>query len=388
MVKSLTADELYAFICANAEEIDGEIICRASLWAELERLGIPRGPARQQLRVRLVKELEAQGLIRRIHPRSRRLLLINPDRELLHRARKDSRERFQERMGSWSEPGAIKVLEAPKHGCEANLSATNERIATLDDYFRSNVLDGKRFVCASYRECKSSITPGCTFKEGQLSHVGKHYDLSREGRPLRIVVVGQEVAGKGKPRITMAERYAGVHDGSGLARRFDGDQEHLRRNPHMRGTTLALRTIFDIPGTEHATEFLHLGGENAHIFDCFALVNRLLCAAHLEGTSTGKSTKTMLNNCERHFRATIKILEPTIVVTQGIKVWKWSKNVLVPVKQRADNLFECELAGRRVMVAAFTHPSAWGPDRWDSPTSAYFKKVVRPTLHRAASFSP
>lgn len=334
-----------------------------------------------------MKELEAQGLIKRSHPRSRRLILIDPPPHLLDRVRKESRERFQERMASWSEPGAIEILEAPKHGFQANVRATSRRIARLDDYFRTNVLDGKRFVCTSYRDCKSSIAPGCTFKEGQLSHVGKHYDLSREGQPFRIVVVGQEVAGRGKRRITMAERYAGVHDGSGLARRFDGDRERLRRNPHMRGTTLALRTIFDIPGTEHATEFLHLGSENAHIFDCFALVNRLLCAAHLEGTSTGKSTKTMLNNCERHFRATLEILEPTIVVIQGIKVWRWSQSVLLAVKKRRENLIECDLAGRPVMVATFTHPSAWGPDRWDSPSSDYFKRVVRPTLRRAAAIS-
>jgi hypothetical protein len=201
------------------------------------------------------------------------------------------------------------------------------------------------------------------------------------------VVVGQEVAGKGKPRTTMDERYARVHDGSGLTLRFDSDEEHKRRNPHMRGTTLALRTILGLPGTEHSTEFLYLDDQSVHIFDCFALVNRLLCAAHLQGTSTGKSTTTMLNNCERHFQATLEILEPTIVVIQGIKVWKWSKKVLVPVKQRTENLFECELAGRRVMVAAFTHPSAWGPDRWDSPTSAYFQEVVRPTLQRAAKLA-
>lgn len=382
---TVTADQLYRFICANAEEIDGQIICRASLWAELERLGIPRGPERQQLRVRLVKELEARGLIERIHPRSRRLLVIDPDRELLDRIRKESRENFLGRMASWSEPGAIEILRAPKHGFEHDERATRDRLARLDAYFRSNVLDNKRFVCSSWRDCEASISPGSTFKEGQLSHVGTHYDLERSGHDLRIVVVGQEVAGQGKPRITMAERYAGVHDGSGLTRRFEGDGEHRRRNPHMRGTTLALRSIFGLRGTDHATEFLYLHDESVHIFDCFALVNRLLCATHLQGTSTGKSTKTMLNNCERHFRSTLEILEPTIVVIQGIKVWRWSKNVLVPVKQQTENLFQCELAGRRVMVAAFTHPSAWGPDRWDSPTSDYFKNVVRPTLKRAVN---
>jgi hypothetical protein len=376
---SVTADELYSFICANAEEIDGEVICRASLWAELERRGIPRGPERQQLRVRLVKELEARGLLKRTHPRSRRLLLINPDPELLHPVRKESLKGLQDRMAFDS----IKILKAPTHGFQHDERATRARLARLDTYFRSNVLDNKHFVCSSWGECETSISPDSTFKEGQLSHIGKHYDLQRAGQDLRVVVVGQEVAGKGKRRITMDERYAGVHNGSGLTRRFDGDQMHKRRNPHMRGTTLALRTIFGLPGTNHATEFLYLDEKSVHLFDCFALVNRLLCAAHLAGTSTGKSTKTMLNNCERHFQATLEILEPTIVIIQGIKVWKWSKNILVPVKKRSENLFECDLAGRRVMVAAFTHPSAWGPNRWDSPTSAYFKQVVRPTLRRA-----
>lgn len=384
MVKSVTADELYLFICEQVEEIDGQLICRASLIAELRRRGV-ESPGR--VRRKLVRELSERGLVHRPYPRSTSLIVLDPDGDVRIKLRAIAHEHFIERISSWSEPGAIEITKAPKHGFEHDEPATRDRLARLDAYFRLNVLDNKRFVCSSWRACEASISSGSTFKEGQLSHVGKHYDLERAGQDLRIVVVGQEVAGKGKARTTMDERYARVHDGSGLTLRFVGDGEHKRRNPHMRGTTLALRTIFGLSGTSHATEFLYLDEESVHIFDCFALVNRLLCAAHLAGTSTGKSTKTMLGNCERHFQATLEILDPTIVVTQGIKVWRWSKNVLVPVKQRTENLFECELAGRRVMVATFTHPSAWGPDRWDSPRSAYFKKIVRPTLERAMEAS-
>lgn len=379
MVKSITAHELYRFICEQVEEIDGQLVCRASLIAELRSRGV-EFPGR--VRKKLIRELTERGLVHRPHPRSTSLIVLDPDGDVRTKLRAIAHEHFIDRMASWSEPGAIEILKAPKHGFEHDEPATRDRLARLDAYFRSNVLDNKRFVCSSWRDCEASISPGSTFKEGQLSHVGKHYDLERAGQALRIVVVGQEVAGKGKPRTTMDERYARVHDGSGLTLRLDSDGEHKRRNPHMRGTTLALRTILGLPGTNHATEFLYLDEESVHIFDCFALVNRLLCAAHLQGTSTGKSTTTMLNNCERHFRATLEILEPTIVVIQGIKVWKWSQNVLVPVKERSDNLFECDLAGRRVMVAAFTHPSAWGPAGWASP-SPYFKDVVRPTLRRA-----
>jgi hypothetical protein len=219
--------------------------------------------------------------------------------------------------------------------------------------------------------------------------LGRHYDLNKSGLELLIVVVGQEVGGRGKARVTMAERSAVVHEGSGLSRRFETEPGYKRRNPHMLGTTLALRTILGLAGTDHQSEFLDIDGKPVHIFDCFALVNRLLCAAHLVNdktgrrTSTGKPTRTMLNNCERHFRATLEILSPTIVIIQGVKVWRWSQDVLVPVKARGRGLVQCDLSGRRVLVAPFTHPSAWGPDRWDSPKSPYFRQVVRPALRRA-----
>jgi hypothetical protein len=90
----------------------------------------------------------------------------------------------------------------------------------------------------------------------------------------------------------------------------------------------------------------------------------------------------MFSNCERHFAATLEILEPTIVVIQGAKVWKWSQTVLTSVKKRGQALIECDVSGRRVLVAALKHPSARHPYRWDSPTSPYFRQVVQPTLRR------
>lgn len=354
---TVTADALYSFILANAEEIDGQLVCRASLIAELRRRDV-ENPGR--VRAKLVRELSERGLVLRPHPRSSWLIVIDPD----------------------AEPGA--GIGHSTKSFHHDAGATQQRVNDIKRYMNKNVLAGKEFICSSWGECKSSIGSDCTFKEGQLSHLGKHFDLSLDGRELRLVVVGQEVAGKGTARTTMAERYANVHDGSGMKRRFVSDADHTRRNPHMRGTTLALRTIFGShPALQREGEFIDINGEQVHIFDCFALVNRLLCAAHLEGTSTGKSTKTMLSNCERHFRATLEILEPTIVVIQGVRMWKWSKSVLRPREKLSNHLFRCELEGRDVLVAPFTHPSARGAQRWDSPTSTYFKEIVEPTLSQA-----
>jgi hypothetical protein len=350
-VTEIDADGLYRFILASAEVVGDQRICRASLAGELRRRGVDRP---WSVRANLVRQLEARGLVRRPDPRSRRLIVLDPAANVRSEL---------ELMG--------------------DVAATKDRIDRLRQYMRRNVLDGRKFVCSSGPECEDSIQAGCTFNEGQLSHVGKHYDLTREGRPLRIVVVGQEVGAAGEPRITLAERYRQIYRGSGLERRFEGDGIRKRRNPHMRGTTLALRAIFGNPGTEHATEFLALDGERVHMFDCFGLVNRLLCASHKAGTSEGKPTRTMLSNCERHFAATLEILEPTIVVVQGIKVWNRSRGVLVPNASLSPHLLECDLKGRRVLVATFTHPSARGKYRWDSPRSPYMTQVVGPTLELA-----
>lgn len=374
----ISAGDLYDFIREQAEEIDGRLVCRVSLVAELRRRGV-EAPGR--VRRRLVKELTDRGLVLRPHPRTSWLIITDPGRALPA----TDHERFMDRMGFGDEPGAIKVNTS---GISHDANATKRRLDDLQGYMSKNVLAGKDFKCSSWEACESSIGDTCSFTEGQLSHVGKHFDLRRGFKEVRVVVVGQEVGATGHPRTTLAERYRTIHDGNGMKKRFGSDGVHKRRNPHMRGTTLALRTILGTgAGIERDGESVDISGEQVHIFDCFALVNRLICSAHLTGTSTGQSTKTMLDNCERHFQATLEILEPTIVVLQGVRMWRWSKRVLVPKRKLSDHLTECSINGKRTLVCAFSHPSSYGkkPTRWDSPNATYFQEIVYPTLSRAAA---
>jgi hypothetical protein len=57
---NVTAEELYPFIVANAEEIHGQLVCRASQMAELRRQCV-QFPGR--VRKRLVKELTERRLV-------------------------------------------------------------------------------------------------------------------------------------------------------------------------------------------------------------------------------------------------------------------------------------------------------------------------------------
>ncbi|MEZ0578139.1 hypothetical protein [Nocardioides sp. MH1] len=247
-----------------------------------------------------------------------------------------------------------------------------------------------KFICTSCKQCRASSDKDYLFRKGIMSHVGRRYDLQRNGHPLRIVVVGQE---SGLPkraefteRVSLETRYRQTLQVSGLERRFYADDGFPGRNPHMRGTTTALRLLMGVgAGTDRESEFIEpANGRRFHLFDGFALVNRLLCSTGPKDTSTGRPTPTMAHNCERHFSATLSILEPTIVVLQGGKVSAWARSTLPLVKERSPHLYESTLGGNRVVVCAFSHPSARGDQRWgERPDAPYVRDVVEPTIKNA-----
>jgi hypothetical protein len=121
------------------------------------------------------------------------------------------------------------------------------------------------------------------------------------------------------------------------------------------------------------------------MFDAFALVNALLCAAHPVGSAEGRGTKVMRRNCLRHFDATTRILEPTLLVLQGEGVQDWIAPALGLMDERSRHLSQAELPWGHVVVCRFSHPSARGKLAWGNPTSPYLLEVVVPTLHDAIS---
>jgi hypothetical protein len=74
----------------------------------------------------------------------------------------------------------------------ADIAATGRRLEALHDYMDEEVLGPRGFCCASFAACRDSTRDDDRFFEGQLSHLGRHYDLLLDGRPLRVVIVGQE----------------------------------------------------------------------------------------------------------------------------------------------------------------------------------------------------
>ncbi|MBT8478532.1 MAG: hypothetical protein KJO06_06420, partial [Gemmatimonadetes bacterium] len=158
------------------------------------------------------------------------------------------------------------------------------------------------------------------------------------------------------------------------------------RNPHMRGTTTALRILFGSgPGADEAGEWLHPAeGEPIHLFNAFALVNFLLCSA-TDGTTRGRSTRTMRSNCSQHFRAVMEILEPNVIICQG-KGFFGAVAKTLGVGRAVDQVFEFEIGGAGGLGVCLNHPSTprwihgWG--RLEQP---YLREVVEPALSEIRS---
>jgi len=258
-------------------------------------------------------------------------------------------------------------------------AATQRRYDALALYMQTKVLSADGFCCAHEQDCRSSLRLGDAFAAGQLSHVGRHYDLSLAGRPFRILVLGMDT---GRP-----------DGGVGLERRREQIYARIpealsRRNPHMRGTSLALRVLLERERWEDPSQERFVGpdGEPVHLLDAYSMANSRLCSAFRPPSTKSHGTARMSSNCLGHLRVTLEILEPQVIVIQSIAVRRAVQALFAITDRVSPNLELAELEGDRVVVAAFAHPSYPGPRfDWSRPSAPYFQGVVLPTLREARS---
>ena len=87
--------------------------------------------------------------------------------------------------------GSPSARQSPKRMVvSSHPDATARRVRALDAYMSAHVLDKRRFLCSTGAQCRGSHSGD--FFEGQLHHVGTHYDISLGGSAFRVVVVGQD----------------------------------------------------------------------------------------------------------------------------------------------------------------------------------------------------
>ncbi|MCB0111957.1 MAG: hypothetical protein KDE53_38805 [Caldilineaceae bacterium] len=267
----------------------------------------------------------------------------------------------------------------------ADRAATAQRSAQLAAYYHINVMQADDFRCRHCAACKASYTSESGhYAAGQLNAPGTHYDLTVAGKPLRIVVVGQE-SGAGVAHLDMADRRAAIAHAA-AEQRFVAEPGHQARTQHMKGITNLLRLLFGKElGTDYADEFITLvDGSQVHLLHCFALVNYLLCSAHsTKRSKRGESTATMRRNCNEHFRATLEILAPTVVIVEGKSIWPHVRRAFDDMLAVEEPIFRAKLGEHEMFVISFTHPSAMHPYNWGvNANTPYLVETVVPVINK------
>lgn len=273
---------------------------------------------------------------------------------------------------------------------------SRQRSEKLQSYCQEKVLSQEKvFICQCCPECERSVTvEGRNLIKGQLSHVGSRYDTAINGAAFRLVVSGLQFGGR-EASVDMQQRSSTIVTDCGINSRYYKNLDPGRggRNQHMRGTALLLKYLLGKPvdRTNYSAwgqEFLgEAGNESAHMFNHFALVNIALCSAIWENSARGRPTSVMANNCFSHYFETLKILDPTLVVFQGIggtfsAILK--RHGMGHMYQMQNGIGEFSGKDLKFFTCEFCHPSAVGEFCWgDNPFSQhrpYWTQTVVPTL--------
>jgi hypothetical protein len=221
--------------------------------------------------------------------------------------------------------------------------------------------------CRHAASCRGeACRVGADFHAGQLSYLGADYHLVQGDRPLRVLVVPMEV-GAPPEYVSMARRAEQVQQ-----------VRYGRRNPHMQGVVFALQLAFGLPiSADRAAEHLHTDHGNVHVLDAFAMANLRLCSVAAAGKKS-RATPLVSANCAEHLAATIRILEPTLVISQGKHV-RPALNQLLETDRHSEHVCRASLAGHQFVWAALHHPTRW----WDRLGRPYLRETVEPELMRS-----
>lgn len=253
--------------------------------------------------------------------------------------------------------------------------ATAARRHELAAYYDKAVLRAEGFVCASEGTCRGSVAhkPDVGFYEGQLPYLGDRYDTAdASGAQMRVLVVPMEV-GRDWQQTDM--------DYFAEAIRWRASQRFSERNNHMRGVTFALRLAFGLGiGDDRAGEYLDTPDGAVHLFDTYAMVNAGLCSAITIGTTNSRQSTVMRRNCSRHLKAAVRVLQPTLVISQGSAVGKHLAGVFTVKNRHTRTVATSQSGGHTFTWVNLTHPTAWAPLSWSRLTHPYLHEVVQPSI--------
>lgn len=261
------------------------------------------------------------------------------------------------------------------------------RRASLSEYIERELLRTDRsFIC---RHCVTSCRPSAEaqsrqFVSGEMPHFGDHYSLiDKGGRPIRIVVMGQE---RGVPKASSSSQEEGRRGASSVSMeertkviQANRPRNFRKANSHISGTVFGLMAMYklDVHGYR---ETIDIDGAATHVLDAFVLTNSTLCSA-VDAKGKGRSTPPMQANCVEHARAMLRILAPTYLVLQGKSAGKTVSQVL---GMRLDGgcVADYDFSGQSMRIISLPHPTSQGATNWSGPNREYFRTTASKLLQQ------
>jgi hypothetical protein len=208
--------------------------------------------------------------------------------------------------------------------------------------------------------------------KGPLRHLGKKYDLTINGKSIRIMVVGQELGHR--------ENSLKLNENCDAKMEREKVRQYNQRSDRMKGTTDVLRIFFrKYLGTDSDSEYLTFSnGKSCHMFDAFSFVNYSLCSAlKKEKGMAGNSTPILKTNCQQHFLKVLEILEPNIIIVQDRSLWKMVEKSFENIKYLSGRypVGQAVINGKTVLIALLLYPSARNGFSKRSPNAYFGYKV-------------
>jgi hypothetical protein len=258
---------------------------------------------------------------------------------------------------------------------------TRERIQLLKTYFDKELPTQKNKLLPKGYELRT-VQP----------HIGPNYDClinkKKDNSPFRILVSGLEALNE---------------DGYSIKKRtkqiLDESEFFPKSNNHMKGTTILLKYIIgELLGyTLERRNKEYIG--DTHIFNFFALTNWHITGA-FQSKNKARRNKNMNIIAVENFIKQIEVLEPSIVILQGIninvdyyfsKYYPESENKWVDINTYPSNLpdpdryriyIPLQKNKFRNPLVKFVHPSDRGKNAnpWSRPDAEYFTDVIKPVL--------
>lgn len=267
---------------------------------------------------------------------------------------------------------------------------TKKSINKLNDFFSKNVLTQEpdnKFVCKysktdSKNNCfKNCKNPNIVYRKAVLPHVGKRYDLSINGIPMRILIVGLETLDE--ELYSISKRTCQIINGA-ANEPFYKKGDNIQRNPHMRGVSLVLKILLNTGDTECRYKETDEFYRDEHIFNYFAMTNMFLCGRFLNKKRA--PIKSMEKNCVEHLEKIINILKPSIIVFLGLNtkfaidnLWNYEtkdrKEIIIPSKSKTCNFLP-------KVVIRLKHPSRC----WSTHNYQYYKESVLPIFSSSRKY--